>query len=68
LEQLVITNTGGGGGGGSAVAGVSGGTGGSGIVIVRYTGSQFATGGTVNPSSCSRIYNTYLYWTRNIYN
>ena len=42
-------NTGGGGGGGNT--GTAGGAGGSGIVIVRYTGSQAATGGTVNPSS-----------------
>jgi hypothetical protein len=37
-------NTGGGGGG-------SGGAGGSGIVIIRYSGSQAATGGTVTTPS-----------------
>ena len=41
-------NTGGGGGGGSYYnVNNKGGDGGSGIVIVRYTGSQKATGGTV---------------------
>ena len=39
-------NTGGGGGGG-AWQNTSGGAGGSGIVVVRYLGSQRATGGTV---------------------
>ena len=42
-------NTGGGGGGGSHSGGV-GGAGGSGIVIVRYYGSQQATGGTITSS------------------
>lgn len=44
-------NTGGGGGGGGHLNGPSnqgaGGTGGSGIVIIRYSGSQRGTGGTV---------------------
>ena len=43
------TNTGGGGGGGSHAYSV-GGAGGSGIVIVRYYGSQKATGGTITSS------------------
>jgi hypothetical protein len=43
------TNTGGGGGGGSHYASV-GGNGGSGIVIIRYKGSQKATGGTITSS------------------
>jgi hypothetical protein len=43
------TNSGGGGGGGSATAN-AGGNGGSGIVIVRYAGSQRATGGTITSS------------------
>lgn len=38
------TNTGGGGGGGGAS---TGGVGGSGIVIIRYSGPQIATGGTI---------------------
>ena len=42
-------NTGGGGGGGSHSSSV-GGAGGSGIVIVRYYGSQQATGGTITSS------------------
>ena len=42
-------NTGGGGGGASHSSGV-GGAGGSGIVIVRYYGSQKATGGTITSS------------------
>lgn len=44
------TNTGGGGGGGTHSASV-GGNGGSGIVIVRYYGSQKATGGTISSAS-----------------
>jgi hypothetical protein len=40
------TNTGGGGGGGSWSTGI-GGAGGSGIVVIRYPGSQQATGGTI---------------------
>lgn len=47
-------NTGGGGGGGGrtygAGSGGNGGNGGSGIVIVRYLGTQKATGGTVTTS------------------
>lgn len=43
------TNTGGGGGGSSHSSGV-GGNGASGIVIVRYYGSQKATGGTITSS------------------
>ncbi len=43
------TNTGGGGGGGTHAYSV-GGNGGSGIVIVRYYGSQKATGGTITSS------------------
>jgi hypothetical protein len=47
-----VTNTGGGGGGGNfdGSIGKTGGNGGSGIVIVRYTGSQGATGGTITSS------------------
>ena len=42
------TNTGGGGGGGGYYQyGPGGGAGGSGIIIVRYPGSQRATGGTI---------------------
>ena len=41
-----IANTGGGGGGGGYISGV-GGNGGSGVVIIRYLGPQYATGGTV---------------------
>ena len=45
------TNTGGGGGGsGGENSGYSVGAGGSGIVIIRYTGSQRGTGGTVTSS------------------
>jgi hypothetical protein len=44
------TNTGGGGGGAGAGAGGTGGLGGSGIVIIRYAGSQKGTGGTVTSS------------------
>ena len=43
-------NTGGGGGGGNWLNGF-GGAGGSGIVIIRYFGSQRATGGTVTSAS-----------------
>lgn len=46
-------NTGGGGGGAGGITGVygtAGGPGGSGIVILRYTGSQKGTGGTVTSS------------------
>jgi hypothetical protein len=43
------TNTGGGGGGGTHATSV-GGNGGSGIVIIRYYGSQKATGGTITSS------------------
>jgi hypothetical protein len=43
-----LANTGGGGGGGSQSS--SGLSGGSGVVIVRYLGSQRATGGTVTSS------------------
>lgn len=44
-------NTGGGGGGAAAASGgYTGGNGGSGIVIIRYPGSQRATGGTVTSS------------------
>jgi hypothetical protein len=46
----------GGGGGGSRVGG--GGTGGSGIVIIRYLGSQRGTGGTVT-SSGGYTYHTF---------
>lgn len=45
------SNTGGGGGGGSGGGPTAaGGTGGSGVVIVRYTGSQRGSGGTVSNS------------------
>jgi hypothetical protein len=48
-------NTGGGGGGGNAFAG---GNGGSGIVIIRYLGSQVGSGGTVT-SSGGYTYHTF---------
>jgi hypothetical protein len=40
-------NTGGGGGGGQGAGSIAGAAGGSGIVIIRYAGSQRGTGGTV---------------------
>ena len=49
------TNTGGGGGGGSHATSV-GGNGGSGIVIVRYYGSQKATGGTVSTAGSYTVH------------
>ena len=49
------TNTGGGGGGGTQLSGAAGG---SGIVIVRYVGSQRGTGGTVT-SSGGYTYHTF---------
>jgi hypothetical protein len=50
-------NTGGGGGGGSHYnATNAGGNGGSGIVIVRYLGSQNATGGTVTTSGLYTVH------------
>lgn len=53
------TNTGGGGGGGaSGTASTNGGNGGSGVVIVRYSGSQKGTGGTVT-SSGGYTYHTF---------
>ena len=52
-------NTGGGGGGGATTGpGYSGGNGGSGIVIIRYLGSQRASGGTV-VSSGGYTYHTF---------
>lgn len=53
-------NTGGGGGGydGSISTGFAGAAGGSGIVIVRYTGAQRGTGGTVT-SSGGFTYHTF---------
>lgn len=50
-------NTGGGGGGGSHYASV-GGAGGSGIVVVRYSGSARATGGTI---ATSGGYTTHIF-------
>jgi hypothetical protein len=50
------TNTGGGGGGGRQA--FSGGNGGSGVVIIRYSGSQRGTGGTVT-SSGGYTYHTF---------
>jgi hypothetical protein len=47
-----------GGGGGSTGNSGTGGTGGSGIVIVRYSGSQRGTGGTV-VSSGGYTYHTF---------
>ena len=45
------TNTGGGGGGGGYTGSwQQGGSGGSGIVIIRYSGTQKATGGTITSS------------------
>jgi filamentous hemagglutinin family protein len=41
-------NTGGGGGGGGGANNSVGGDGGSGIVVVRYAGETFATGGTID--------------------
>lgn len=43
-------NTGGGGGGGGYEPGLAGGAGGSGIVVIRYLGSQVGSGGTVTSS------------------
>jgi hypothetical protein len=43
-------NTGSGGGGGCHNSTTTGGSGGSGIVIIRYLGSQIATGGSITPS------------------
>jgi hypothetical protein len=53
-------NTGGGGGGigGDASISNSGGAGGSGVVIIRYTGAQKGTGGTVT-SSGGYTYHTF---------
>jgi hypothetical protein len=50
------TNTGGGGGGGNSYS--AGSSGGSGIVIVRYSGSQRGTGGTVT-SAGGFTYHTF---------
>ena len=50
-------NTGGGGGGGYGVTGVSA-SGGSGVVIIRYSGSQKGTGGTVT-STGGYTYHTF---------
>lgn len=50
-----VSNTGGGGGGGYAISGASGG---SGICIIRYSGSQRGTGGTVT-SSGGYTYHTF---------
>jgi hypothetical protein len=55
VSQPGGVNTGG-GGGGSGSGGTSGGSnnaGGSGIVIIRYSGSQKATGGTVTTYTSS---------------
>ncbi|CAB5151386.1 hypothetical protein UFOVP148_39 [uncultured Caudovirales phage] len=52
-------NTGGGGGGGSGFSGPGGKAGGSGIVIVRYPGSQRGTGGTVVTTG-GYTYHTFL--------
>ena len=49
---------GGGGGSGNSSAGQAGGTGGSGIVIIRYVGSQRATGGTIT-SAGGYTYHTF---------
>ena len=51
-------NTGGGGGGGSNENGI-GGAGGSGIVVVRYAGSQKGTGGTVTTYNSSLTIPTF---------
>ena len=56
-----VTNRGGGGGGANGYAGgaaILGGNGGSGVVIVRYLGSQRASGGTVT-SSGGYTYHTF---------
>ena len=55
VDYLVVAGGGGGGGnigggGGGDGTQVKGGNGGKGIVIVRYSGSQAATGGTVTTS------------------
>ena len=52
------TNTGGGGGGENPVSSSTGGAGGSGIVIIRYQGSQRGTGGTVT-SAGGYTYHTF---------
>jgi hypothetical protein len=44
-------NTGGGGGGGTGTSPQTGAGGGKGIVIIRYVGSQDATGGTIDTSN-----------------
>jgi hypothetical protein len=56
-QMAGYTNTGGGGGGHGAV-GTAGGAGGSGIVILRYLGSQRGLGGTIT-SSGGYTYHTF---------
>jgi hypothetical protein len=55
LPTAGSTNTGG-GGGGNRSGGAGGANGGSGIVIIRYSGSQGATGGTVTTSGANTIH------------
>ena len=52
------TNTGGGGGGGRGYSGPGGAAGGSGLVIIRYAGSQRGSGGTI-VSSGGYTYHTF---------
>ena len=47
-----------GGGGGGAYQATPGGSGGSGIIVIRYTGSQKAIGGTVSNYTSGGIYYT----------
>jgi len=54
-----LANTGGGGQGGSWPNGGSGGTGGSGIVVLRYSGTPVATGGTITQTG-GYTYHTFV--------
>jgi len=66
-------NTGGGGGGGTGGGCGGGGNGGSGIVIIRYPGTQKASGGTITSSNgytihtftSSGTFTTYREWDNN---
>jgi len=63
------TNTGGGGGGGSHQSATNaGGTGGSGAVVIRYTGPQRGTGGTIySYTSGSTLYTAHAFFTSAIF-
>jgi hypothetical protein len=58
-------NTGGGGGGGGNGTSIVGAAGGSGIVIIKYPGSQIGTGGTVTTSGSFTVH-TFL--SSSVYN